>query len=404
MKRKSIYELVFLAFTATACGAPELTGTDAKETPAFELTTVAPSLEGDTTPPQSTAVIEGRADSNGEYHNNVAVLLKATDDASGVQAIFWSMSGATTKSGQVNGAQGYLPAITARGTTTVTFYAKDNSGNVEAAQSVSIKITPSEGVCREVQLNDFNLYVSGDYTGGHDVRGKVAAGGTLDMHYFSVGAGLAADETSNVLVAGVALNVSHGGVFGDAYYGESTTANGTVTFYRGALAPEPLWPVDFPSRDAELLELSSTLGGLPVNGSRQFHSWGGLFLQGTNPKVNVFEVHATTLSATRYFSLTVPTGSVAVINVVGYDATIANFSNAYSGVDATGVLFNFVNAGYINAFNYGFFGTVLAPQAHIDFSSGSWDGGIYAASMSGNAEGHLAPLRPFVVCGDGVGT
>jgi choice-of-anchor A domain-containing protein len=140
-----------------------------------------------------------------------------------------------------------------------------------------------------------------------------------------------------------------------------------------------------------------------VNGTTQFQSWGGLFLQGNDEEVNVFEVPATTLSATRYFSLSVPSGSVAVINVIGPEATVANFANAYSGVDSTGVLFNFPDATYINAYNYGFFGTVLAPMAHIDFSSGSFDGGIYAESFSGNAEGHLVPLRPFTICGSSVG-
>ncbi len=46
------------------------------------------------------------------------------------------------------------------------------------------------------------------------------------------------------------------------------------------------------------------------------------------------------------------------------------------------------------------FGTILAPYAHIHFSNGSFDGGIYAGSMSGNAEGHINPLIEVDLCGE----
>ncbi len=71
----------------------------------------------------------------------------------------------------------------------------------------------------------------------------------------------------------------------------------------------------------------------------------------------------------------------------------------YSGADANSVLFNFPDASVITAYNYGFFGTVLAPGADFSFSNGSFDGGIYAGSLTGNAEGHVAPLRVFRICG-----
>jgi large repetitive protein len=60
-----------------------------------------------------------------------------------------------------------------------------------------------------------------------------------------------------------------------------------------------------------------------------------------------------------------------------------------------------VSATSITVANHGIFGTVLAPYAHIGFSNGSFDGGIYAGSMSGNAEGHLNPLREIDLCSSG---
>jgi len=394
VKSLSIYGFVFLAFTA--CGAPEQSGVEAKEgaPQALEI--------GDTTPPVSSVFIEQSPDANGEYHNNVSILITSTDDAAGVESIHWSLSGAQSGSGTAAGSSVYVPVITNMGTTTLTYYAKDRASNYEPAKTRTIVISPYAGNCREVELNDFNLFVLGNYTGGHDVRGKVAAAGDISMEHFSVGAELPATELNNALVAGGSLNVTHGGVFGNAHYGLSTTANGTVTFYRGALSQSDAF--DFGGKASELMTLTWELASLARNGQTQFQSWGGLFLQGSHARVNVFWVDASQLSATRYFSLNVPAGSISVINVFGYSATIANFANSYSGADARSVLFNFPDATNLTAYNYGFFGTVLAPYADFHFTNGSFDGGIYAGSMTGNAEGHLAPLRPFTICGGGVGT
>jgi choice-of-anchor A domain-containing protein len=380
-----------------------MTGADAKETPAFQLTTNGPSLESsDTTPPQSSVVIQGQVDPGGVYHSDVSVMVQATDDASGVATIYWAMSGAQTGSGQQNAAQCWAPIINTEGTTTFSYYAKDHAGNQEGAHAVNITMSRTTQICREVQLNDFTLYVNGNYSGGHDVRGKVGAGGDISMEHFSVGAGLQADDTQNVLISGGALNILHGGVFGDAHYGTTTTANGTVTFARGALSLDTSY--DFWTKSDDLATLSGIISAATVNGKTTFQSWGGLYLQGTHTQVNVFEVKASQLSATKYFSVKVPSGSVAVVNVTGYEAQIANFSNSYSGVNATGVLFNFPSASHLNIFNYGVFGTILAPYADIDFNNGSWDGGIYSNSLTGNGEGHLAPLRTFTICADGVDT
>jgi choice-of-anchor A domain-containing protein len=379
---------VFLAFTA--CGAPEQAGPETKEG-------LVQQLNADTTPPVSEAFIEQPPDENGEYRGNVSVGLRATDDVSGVETIIWSMSGAQTGSGSTRGGSGWVPVITNYGTTTLTYYAKDRAGNYEPVKTFIVVITPQPRTCRDVDLNDFNVFTVGSYSGGTDVRGKVVVGGNLSMEHFSVGAELAENDTENVLVAGGNLNIRHGAVFGNAHYGGTTTADGTVSFYRGT--PSQAEVIDFDEQGDGLTELSFQLASLDRNASTQFQSWGGLLLDGTDPRLNVFWVNANQLSATRYFSLNVPSGAIAVINVFGDSPTIANFANNYSGVDATGVLFNFPDASEMTAYNYGFFGTVLAPGADFNFSNGSFDGGIYAASLTGNAEGHIAPLRVFRICG-----
>ena len=396
MKGQSIFAVVLLALTTAGCGAPE---TEAAE-PLVRSASVQAALSGDTTPPVSSTEVQPNPNPEGTFYGNVSITLTATD-ASGVESITWTMSGAQTGSATVAGSTAYVPIITELGLTTVTFYAKDLAGNYEVAQELNINRVPEPSQCSTISLRDFNLFVTGDYTGGHDVRGKVAAGGNIDMDHFSVGAGLPADDLDNVLVAGGELNISNGGIFGNAHYGLSTTADGTATFYRGSLSQGE--PVSFGARIDELWSLSMNLAYSLVNGTVRVESWGGVFLQGGSAKLNVFNVDASAFNNAVYLSISAPAGSTVVVNVWGETVRFANFGHSYSGVDQTGILFNFPDATQITAYNYGFWGTVLAPNAHVDFNSGSWDGGMYAASFSGNAEGHINPLRDFEFCDGGTG-
>ncbi len=251
--------------------------------------------------------------------------------------------------------------------------------------------------CIEVRLSDFNLFLRGDYTEGEDVLGKVAAGGNITLTAFSMGSGLAADNISSALVAGGNLTLAGGGVWGDAWYGGSYSADMTVTYARGTATQGT--PIDFAARFAELNTLSSRLAGLPANGTTTRESWGGVMLRGTSPDVNVFDVSASAFTGATLWSIEAPASSFVVVNIRGASASFNSFGISFSGgVDARTVLYNFVDTTSIDARYFGFWGTVLAPKAHIQFSDGSWDGGIYAKSFTGNAEGHILPLLHRDIC------
>jgi choice-of-anchor A domain-containing protein len=398
VKRQFIGMVGVLVFTAAACGPQEKEGSEARVP---EIQVLTARIEGDSTPPVSHAFIEPGPNENGDYYDVASVELRATDDASGVESITWIMTGAHTGSGTGLGSSTWLPFLNTYGTTTITFYAKDFAGNYEPTNTITVNIVAKPPPCYEISLRDFNLFVKGNYTGGHDVRGKVAAGGDIFLEHYSIGAELPADDIDRVLVAGRNLEIKHGGIFGNAYYGGTTTADGTSTFYRGSLIQSR--PFSFTTRVRELEDLSYRLAyGRESNGETRFESWGGLFFEGTDPGLNIFSVNGSVFANTRYMSISAPANSTVIINVFGASATFANFSQTFGGgINETGVVFNFPSATKLTAYNYGFFGTILAPYAHVNFSSGSFDGGLYAASMTGNAEGHLAPLRDFVFCGGG---
>jgi hypothetical protein len=153
----------------------------------------------------------------------------------------------------------------------------------------------------------------------------------------------------------------------------------------------------------ELRKLSAQLAGLAPNGTAAFTSWGGILLRGTDPAKNIFQVPASAFTGAKQLSIEAPAGSLAVINIAGDSATFTGFGQSFSGgIDQHGVLFNFVEATSLTAHGYGFWGTVLAPEAHVQFSNGSFDGGIYARSMTGNAEGHLNGLDDHDICEPGL--
>ncbi|WP_224366245.1 hypothetical protein [Hyalangium versicolor] len=92
---------------------------------------------------------------------------------------------------------------------------------------------------------------------------------------------------------------------------------------------------------------------LPVNGTTRTENWGGVFLEGTHPQVNVFNVNA----------------------------------NQLSGVDSTGALYHFWGATTVNISNFALHGTILAPWTNVN-----------ANAISGGVETHVASLKPFLCC------
>jgi choice-of-anchor A domain-containing protein len=268
--------------------------------------------------------------------------------------------------------------------------AESNENNNSASATVNLVCAPQEPPeCVELPLNDYNLFLTGDYNEGTDLEGRVAAGGNITMTNFSVGWKLPEADSAPKIVAGGNLTLSSGSVWGNALYGGAYSGN-MVDYLQGGSATKGT-PVDFAARGSQLRTLSSQLASLTATGETQAPPWNVLTLQGSNVEsgLEVFEVSAADLSrATQLIIRGVSTTSVAVVNVRGPSVTLQG-GREYAG---NNVLFNYVDATSITANGYGIHGTVLAPDARVFFSNGSWDGGIYAKSLTGNAEGHHAPL------------
>jgi hypothetical protein len=99
-------------------------------------------LPNDRMPPVTTATRIPRPNANGWNHTTVIVNLNATDNrgGSGVKEIHFALGGAQN-SGWQTVAQTYASVtISAQGTTVLSYFATDNSGNVETTKTLTVRI------------------------------------------------------------------------------------------------------------------------------------------------------------------------------------------------------------------------------------------------------------------------
>ncbi|HET9218743.1 MAG TPA: right-handed parallel beta-helix repeat-containing protein [Terriglobia bacterium] len=93
----------------------------------------------DTIPPVTAFAITPNPNSAGWNNTNTMVNLTASDSGSGVQSIRYSLAGAHTSPVTISGNPAAV-SLTAEGSTTITYSAADNAGNVEPSKSVTIML------------------------------------------------------------------------------------------------------------------------------------------------------------------------------------------------------------------------------------------------------------------------
>lgn len=93
----------------------------------------------DELPPVTVLAAFPLANAAGWNNTDVTVTLTATDDRSGVKEIHWALVGAQTGQGVTPGDVAVIP-FNVEGSTTITYFAVDNAGNIEAPHIASLNI------------------------------------------------------------------------------------------------------------------------------------------------------------------------------------------------------------------------------------------------------------------------
>lgn len=109
--------------------------------PFINLGFVWPTVPEDTVPPSTTATPSPGPNAHGWNNGVVRVVLDATDNGggSGVKEIRIALSGAASGSEVAQGSSATVE-ISSEGETTLTYFAVDNNGNEEEAQTLTVRI------------------------------------------------------------------------------------------------------------------------------------------------------------------------------------------------------------------------------------------------------------------------
>ncbi|MEM8529629.1 MAG: choice-of-anchor A family protein [Chloroflexota bacterium] len=264
--------------------------------------------------------------------------------------------------------------------------------------------TPEPSVCVASlgPAADFNVFMLGDVTqSSSDTEGRMAAAGDVSLGGYSVADKLDPSiwTDQDVLVVGGNLTYTSGRVYyGNAIYGGNADVSGSTTI-DGTLSQGT--PIDFAAAENDLLDRSATLSQISANGTTQVQYWGGptaqVTLTGTDPDLNVFTVSGTDLSNTNTLRINAPAGSTVVINIDGTVNQMKNFGIFLEGINRRNVLYNFYETTDLTLQGIGIEGSVLAPQADINFPHGVIYGTLIGASLEGIGQSNH---EPFEGCGD----
>lgn len=244
------------------------------------------------------------------------------------------------------------------------------------------------GIVQAFNLADatgYNLFVFDDLVQpSSDTEGKVAVGGNAFLQSYSVGDKLAnSNGLVDVLVVGNHLEYVSGRVYnGNTVYGVSTNLPKTVVSIDGTLRQDNI--IDFTQAEINLKGLSNSLSGYTVNAIDTVE-FGTLNLTGSNPYMNVFDVDGNELNAAHTVNISVPNGSVVLVNVSG--STINwNGGLFVNGTAINNVLYNFYEATDLTISAIDVRGSVLAPYADLHFPSGVINGQVIVKSMTGQGQ------------------
>lgn len=242
-------------------------------------------------------------------------------------------------------------------------------------------------------VRGYNVFVTGDYVAGHsDIEGRLAAGGDIAVHRYSVGR---MDPDGLAAVAGLDLSAEDASFHGDV------AAAGAIELRRVGLvrtggARGQAWNLlaeDFEEQAARLEAVSADLGQLAPTARTQV-SGRSIRLIGEEHRQNVFVVAAQDLARADRLDLAVPEGTDVVIRVEGEDLVFSNFA-VFTDTPASRILFHAPAARTVRIEAFRFWGSLLAPGASVDFDNGQFNGSLFARQFDGDGLDDAEPDGQF---------
>ncbi|MDR3627412.1 MAG: choice-of-anchor A family protein [Ignavibacteriaceae bacterium] len=263
--------------------------------------------------------------------------------------------------------------IAAGDSSTLTIKAKADFNN-------SSTLTYDLGAAKE-----FNLFVLDTLIQpSADTEGKVAVGGYADLRNYSVGDKLAS-HSGNVLVVGNHLTFISGSVnSGKAVYQNFITTTTGFTTEDGIVKDSV---IDFEQARVLLQNLSNQLSAV-VSTDTVKDAYNHVELVGRKTDVNIFNVDGSLVSSANNFTINVPSGSTAIVNISG---NVVSMSGGFSvaGTTKDKVLLNFYEADTLKLSYVNITAAILAPYAVLNFPSGVVTGQVIVRCFFGAGQMNL---------------
>ncbi|MCF8243329.1 MAG: choice-of-anchor A family protein [Melioribacteraceae bacterium] len=264
-----------------------------------------------------------------------------------------------------------------------------NIGTITSGATAVLEITADVDAFTQAfdlgPATGFNLFAIKDVTQpSSDTQGKMAVGRDATLSNYSVGDQLPnSNGTEDVLIVGRKLTFTSGAVYnGNVVYGSWQNVPQSVSITDGTIRQDNV--IDFSAAKTHLKTLSSTLAGYPANGTVTFE-WGGLFLTGNDPFLNVFEVDGNDLSVANNMEIDVPNGAVVLVNI--NRNTVSWMGGlVVRGTSISNVLYNFHKANNLTISGIDIQGSILAPKANVNFIAGVINGQMIVKSLEGQGQ------------------
>ncbi len=250
----------------------------------------------------------------------------------------------------------------------------DVQGTYAVGGNATISATINESLVNE----PYALVVGGSLSLTSDnVYGNIFTGSNANLSNPSVTGNI--DSNGQVSLSNYGT-VGGSIVYGTSYSNPNTTVSGTIN--QGTTTA----PFSFSAVDAAVQSKSTSWASIAANGTSNL-SYSTLTLTGTNNSFDVFNVSASQLAKESSFIINAPSAATVLINVAG---TSDNFAGGFNvgGLQNGHILFNFYQATSLSIQGVGVYGSVLAPFANVNFSSGQLNGTLVAGSLVGGGELH----------------
>lgn len=262
----------------------------------------------------------------------------------------------------------------------------------------------------EQVLEQFNLVVLGNMSGGHDVEGRALIQGNLTGNsttFFKNGNTAPSSQYPALMIGGNqnanSINVNNGGSIevggnvtkninmngnGNAYVGGSVTGGANINTSGTKVIGQPV-PVAIPTFTSVMTGLSNTLKALTANATASISANTGIFNASGLGNLVTFNIAngANFFNSIGQISFTLGSASTVIINVGGTTLNIAeNWLNGVGTSVADNIVWNFYEATSIT-FGTEFFGAVLAPYATVS-NNNALNGSVVVKEFNQGGEVH----------------